>query len=135
MRATEIPYIKLTGIEEEREVLSLTPHETVENHFGTIHAGALFSLAESQSGYYLQQRFPNMQDKVAAMVRDASIKYKLPATKKIYAKATISNEEIEKFQSRFERKGRGTISVEVEIKESDDKLIATASFLWYVQKL
>ncbi|MEA2029530.1 MAG: PaaI family thioesterase [Campylobacterota bacterium] len=134
MKLTQIPYTKLTGVEEEGKSLTLAPHQDIHNHFGGIHAGALFTLAETQSGHYLQCCFPNHQDHVVAMVRDASIKYKLPATQKVYATATIDKEALDKFQSRFERKGRGGITVEVEIKE-EDKLIATASFLWYVQRV
>jgi len=133
MKPTEIPYTKLTGVEDEGESLTLSPHQDIHNHLGGIHAGAIFTLAETQSGHYLRQCFPEYQDKVIAMVRDASIKYRLPATQKVYATAKIADEALEKFQSRFDRKGRGSITVEVEIKE-EDKLVATASFLWYVQR-
>lgn len=134
MKLTDIPYAKLTNIKEEEEYLALILNDSISNHVGTIHAGAIFTLAESESGHYLQQCFPEQKDKVVAMVRDASIRYKQPASRKIIASATISDEEMEKFNSRFERKGRSTITIDVEIKDIENTLISTASFLWYIQK-
>lgn len=134
MKLTHIPYVKLTGVKEEKEYLSLISKESISNHVGTIHAGAIFTLAETESGHYLQQCFPEQGNKVVAMVRDASIRYKQPASQKIIASATITDEEMEKFNSRFERKGRSTITIDVEVKDIENTLICTASFLWYVQK-
>ena len=135
MNLAAIPYITLTNIQEEGENLFLTPDQSIDNHLGSIHAGAIFTLAETQSGHYLQRHFPQFKDQVIAMVRDASVSYKSPAMQKIKAYASLSEEETEKFLRRFERKGRGTISVNVEVRDSDDTLVCTASFLWYVQKI
>lgn len=134
MKLTDIPYAKLTDVKEEKEYLVLSPNDSISNHLGTIHAGAIFTLAESESGHYLQKCFPDQKDKVVAMVRDASIRYKQPASQKIIASATITDEEMEKFNSRFDRKGRSTITIDVEVKDIENTLISTASFLWYVQK-
>lgn len=53
MKLTNIPYVKLTDIQEEKEYLTLIPNNSISNHVGTIHAGAIFTLAETQSGHYL----------------------------------------------------------------------------------
>lgn len=68
------------------------------------------------------------------MVHDASISYKQTAAQKIIASAFITDEEIEKFNSRFNRKGRSTIIIDVEVRDIENTLICIASFLWYVQE-
>ena len=135
MKASDIPYAKLTGIEQEDTKLSLDIRKDVLNHIKTIHASAQFTLAETQSGIYLQDVFPELNGKVIPLLREAQVKYKKPAMKKITAYATISNENIEKFKEHFEKKGRSSIVVDVDIKDINDILTCKASFNWFVQKI
>ncbi|MCW8838458.1 MAG: DUF4442 domain-containing protein [Thiovulaceae bacterium] len=65
------------------------------NHIKTIHASAQFALAETQSGIHLQRLFPELEEKVVPVLRDAQMKYKKPA--------------VEKFKTQFEKKGRGSL--------------------------
>jgi len=84
---------------------------------------------------YLQQElFPDLEGKVIPLLRDATIKYKKPAQKKIYAFASVSNENLQKFQELFEKKGRGSVQVEVVVKDIDDVVTAVANFVWFVTK-
>ena len=69
------------------------------------------------------------------MLRESRIKYKKPALKKIVAFASCSDENIEKFDEQFAKKGRATLSVSVEIKDSDGVVTAISEFIWFVQKL
>jgi len=135
MKATEIPFINLVGIEQHKDELSLSIETKVLNHIQTIHAAAQFSLAEAQSGIYLQTLFPEMEGLVIPLLRDAQIKYKKPATQKIVAFPSIEEDSIIKFKEQFERKGRGTIQVDVKIKDIDDVLTTQATFTWFIQKI
>ncbi len=58
---TEIPFSKHIGIKalKKDNRLILPFSDRVQNHLGTFHAGAQFSLMETASGDYLQQRFPD----------------------------------------------------------------------------
>ncbi len=107
MKATDIPFVKHIGIEEENNGLSLNFKNDVMNHIKTIHASAQFTLAETQSGIHLQSLFPELEGKVIPVLRDAQIKYKKPAQEKIIAYASTDEEAVEKFKSQFEKKGRG----------------------------
>ena len=50
MDITSIPFVKLLGIKQTNDAtLSLTNIETVHNHVGTMHAAALYALAETQT--------------------------------------------------------------------------------------
>jgi len=135
MQATQIPFVKLLGIKEDNNRLSLEYKNDVINHIETIHASAQFTLAETQSGIHLQKLFPELEGKVVPILRDADIKYKKPAQKKIFAYAQCDKESIEKFREQFSKKGRALIVVNVEIKDIEDILTSKASFTWFVQKI
>jgi acyl-coenzyme A thioesterase PaaI-like protein len=48
MKTTDIAFVKLTGIKQEEDNLSLEFNDNIQNHINTIHAGAQFTLAETQ---------------------------------------------------------------------------------------
>ena len=135
MKATDIPFVNHIGIKDENNELSLEFKENVLNHVETIHASAQFTLAETQSGLHLQKLFPELEGKVLPVLRDAQIKYKKPAQEKIIAFSSADEEAIEKFKTQFEKKGRGSLQINVEIKDIDDVLTSQATFTWFVQAL
>jgi len=135
MNITDIPFVNHLKIEKESNNLVLNFKDENLNHIKTIHAGAQFTLAETQSGLYLQQLFPKLEGKVMPILRDANIKYKKPATEKIIAFSFVSDEAIEKFNMQFNKKGRATITVDVELKDINSIVTAQASFNWYIQAI
>ena len=135
MNITKIPFAKLVGIEKDVDSLTLEYKKDVLNHLNTFHAGAQFSLAESASGMHLQELFPDLVGKVVPILRDANIKYKKPATKKLRAHASVSDEQIQKFTVLFSRKKRGTIVVDVKLVDADDITTSISTFTWFVQKI
>jgi len=136
MDVTQIPYAKYIGIEEKVEgILKLEPSNSVKNHIETIHASAQFALAETQSGLHLQLAFPELEGKVVGLLRGSTVKYKNPAKTSIYAVASIEESAKEKFISQLERKGRGTIIVNVQLKDKENRLIMQGEFNWFIQKI
>ena len=109
--------------------------DNVLNHIKTIHASAQFTLAETQSGIHLQSLFPELEGKVIPVLRDAQIKYKKPAVEKIIAFSSANEEAVEKFKTQFEKKGRGSLQIDVEVKDINDVLTCQAGFTWFVQAL
>ena len=107
----------------------------IHNHLQTIHASAQFTLAETASGEILQTKFPELVGKVVPLLRDSQIKFKKPATKSITAFSSISNESLEKFNNQFSKKGRGSITVDVAIKDNDKTVTCVGIFNWFVQSL
>jgi acyl-coenzyme A thioesterase PaaI-like protein len=136
MEITDIPFVKKVGIEKNSNgELELGFDDSVQNHIQTIHASALFSLAEAASGEALQITFPELVGKVVPVVRDSQIKFKKPATKPITAYPDISVDAQEKFKEQFGKKGRSSIVVDVEIKDSDGVVVCFGSFSWFVQSV
>ena len=136
MQVTDIPFAKHIGIERKEEgTLKLEATDVVQNHIQTIHASAQFALAETQSGLYLQILFPEYKDQVIPLLRGSTVKYKQPATKEIYAVASVDEKSREKFLALFEKKGRASITVMVELRDVDDLITMQGEFTWFMQKL
>lgn len=136
MDLLEIPFSKHIGIKKEKDgTLMLCVNERVKNHINTIHASAQYTLAETQSAYYLESNFPQYEGEIIPLLRSSSVKYKNPAIKDIYAKAFTSKELLEKFEEQFLKKGRALISVEVNIYDSDNTLTMMGIFTWFIQKI
>ena len=138
MNITQIPFnkfIEILQVENNQNVLELCFKNNLENHIGTFHASAQFALAEACSGLALQNSFPHLANSVVPVLRKSDTKFKKPALSKIVGKATIVEEAANKFNQQLENKGRGSISVSVEIKDENGTITMVGTFDWFVQKL
>ena len=127
-----IEFIKHLGIKQEGNSLTLEPKKELLNHIGSIHAGAIFTLAESQSGLTLITQFGKAN--VKALLRNSNIKYRAEATSKLTAIGSIEPKDIEKFNTKLSKKGRALIDVAVKILDSYDNTVATTTFSWFIQR-
>jgi acyl-coenzyme A thioesterase PaaI-like protein len=133
---TQIPFVVKVGIVKNHQgLLELNVDESVQNHLQTIHASALFTLAESASGEALQRHFPELVDKVVPVVRESQVKFKKPATSRVTAYPELAEAIVAKFREQFSRKGRSSIEVEVEVKDTEGNLVCAGTFNWYVQAI
>ena len=136
MNVAEIPFNRYLGIADNAEgSLELPQSGDLRNHLGTVHASAQFSLAEAASGAFLQKRFPELEGKVVPMVRTSEIKFKKPANGTLRALASVSDEAADSFMGQFDKKGRGLISVSVDIQDTEGTVTATAKYDWFVQRM
>ena len=136
MDVVEIPFVKKVGITQAKDGnLKLAFNDDTHNHLATMHASAQFTLAETASGEYLQTVFPELVGNVIPVLRDASVKFKKPAVKTIVAYPTITDETKEKFNNQLSKKGRASISVNVEIKDIENTVTCVATYNWFVQKI
>ena len=138
MDVTQIPFNKFIEISRsstDDHVLELGLKDNMKNHLGTFHASAQFALAEACSGLSLKKHFPHGANSVVPVLRKADIKFKKPAQSNIQAKANINPESKEKFEQQFEKKGRATIAVPVEIIDQNGTITMTGTYEWFVQKI
>ncbi len=136
MEVMKIPFVRHIGIEQATEgQLLLRENPARVNHLGTLHAGALYMLAETQSGLYLQQCFPAFEGEVVPLLREGCMKYKKPVENDVYAVAHVTEAILEKFENRFSKKGKGSITVTVELNNEAGEVCATGTFHWFIQKL
>ena len=136
MNVIEIPFVKKVGITKTKNnELELAFREDTHNHLETMHASAQFTLAETASGEFLQSLFPELVGKVIPVLRDATVKFKKPAVRNIIAYPSISDESREKFDTQFAKKGRASMSVQVDIKDSENTVTCITTCNWFVQKI
>ena len=127
-----IEFVKHLGIKQEGSSLILEAKKELLNHIGSIHAGAIYTLAESQSGLCLIDSFGKFNAK--ALLRDSSIKYKAVANTKLFASYQIDISDKEKFLSQLEKRGKALIDIAVTIKDNNNKIVAQAKFSWFAVK-
>jgi len=138
MDVTDIPFnkfIEITASNSNDTGLELEFKDNLKNHLGTFHASAQFALAEACSGQLLQKQFPHLENSVVPVLRKSDINFKRPAQSKILANATIDADTKIKFETQFEKKGRATISVPVEIKDHEGIITMSGTYEWFIQKL
>jgi len=135
MDVTQIPFVKHIGIERKEEcTLKLEPTLIIQNHIQTIHASAQYALAETQSGLYLQTLFPKYVGQVVPLLRGSTVKYKNPAISTLTAYASVDDEVKGKFISFFERKGRGSIAVHIEVRDEKGTITMIGEFNWFIKR-
>jgi len=131
----DVPFADFVGIKEDDKNVYLDFGDMVQNHIKSIHASAQFTLAETKSGLHLVSLFPSLEGKVIPLLRGAQMKYKKPALEKIIAYASVEEESLQKFNAMFEKKGRGSIVVKVQVKDIHDVLCSEGEFNWFIQAI
>ena len=104
------------------------------NHLDTVHASALFALAEASSGYFLLNEFSELEN-VVPVVRKVETKYKKPATGSVFSKAKFQEIEKAEIIDMLNQKGRAILKVEVSLFDEADMLVMQSVFEWFVAKL
>lgn len=129
-----IPFVEKVGIcRTEEGVLKLPFSASTQNHLKGVHASAQFTLAETASGEALQLLFPELVGKVIPLLRESHIKFKKPAGSAIFAFPVVSEEAVAAFKEQFGKKQRSSITVSVEIKDSDQVVTSVGTFNWFIQ--
>ena len=126
-----IPFSKTVGIKKG----ILDNHVDVQNHIGSIHAGAQFTFAETASGTYLSSLFPDSAGTYIPLLREVSVKYKKQALSQLRSEVFVDDMAVEKFIQNYELKGRATIVAEVKLFDTSDDVMCVGSFKWFVQKV
>jgi acyl-coenzyme A thioesterase PaaI-like protein len=129
---TSLPYPKHTGIlPGDDGELVLPDVESVRNHVGTLHAGALFTLGESASGCavlrVLAAALPS-----PPLVKSANISYLKPARGRIRASGAL-NEPVESILQRVATDGKASFDVSVSLRDDAGVEVATMSVTWSVR--
>ena len=136
MNVFELPFNKYIGLEQASVpdfLLILTDRAEYLNHLNTVHASALFALAEATSGFFLLNEFKELND-ILPVVRKVETKYKKPAQGKILSKADFANTNKEKILEDLCNKGRTLITVQVSLFDLDNNNVMQSDFEWFISK-
>jgi acyl-coenzyme A thioesterase PaaI-like protein len=118
---------------EPDQLLELPAGSQYLNHVGTVHAGALLTLAEASSAEFLLRRCGSAQD-ILPLVRRVEAKFRHPARGAVTSTASIAPESIERAISDLAAKGRAILYVAVELYDESGTHAMSAVIEWFVQR-
>ncbi len=130
-----LPFNKLVGLavaQQKDGIFSLPAEVRYTNHLGTVHAGALLTLAESTSGEYLLREFGGLELDVIPVVRRLEAKFRKPAYGAVYSKVSRGVDNKDKVIADLTEKGRASVEVQVNLYDEKDAHVMTASVEWFI---
>lgn len=132
MRVSDLPFNKHIGIHEHNGVVTVPVKDLHMNHLGTVHATAIYGVAEAGSGQFIIEYFGDEFPDAIAVTRVGTIKYKSAAHEDIFAEVTDSQPTPHRALDRLRNKGAAKIAVEVSVR-SNNEIVAIATFDWFIR--
>jgi len=134
---TKLPFNHFIGLKISTKngyLLMLDNRSEYRNHLDTVHASAMFALAEATSGHFLLNEFSELTN-IVPVVRKVEIKYKKPTTGGVFSKAKFIETEKNGTLEALTERGRAIIKVEVSLFDETEVMIMQSVFEWFVTKL
>lgn len=133
---TKVPFNDLLGIsvaDSPEYLLQLNAKHEYTNHLGTVHAAALFALAEGSGAQLLLKLFPeNIIDSVIPVLRKVEVNYKKPAVGVVVSTASLKDTSIEFVTEQLLTKKRVSIVTPVDLFDESNTKVFSANFEWFV---
>lgn len=135
MKITDLPFNRMLGLNVSDDagcILYLSDSPDYTNHLGTVHASALFSLAEATSGHFLISHFSEFGSALVPVVRRAEIKFKRPANGKVCSIARLVDSTIDEIKEQLSTRKRASIKIEVELLDARKASVMAGNFEWFL---
>lgn len=136
MNVFELPFNNYIGLEKASDpdyLLMLNNKEEYLNHLSTVHASALFALAEATSGFFLLNEFQELKD-IFPVVRKVETKYKKPASGEVLSQAYFLNTDKIKILEELNSKKRTLVIVRVLLYDLERNNVMQSDFEWFIAK-
>ena len=127
MKTLGIDYLELDA---ERAVLRLRDEPTFHNHVGGLHAGAMFTLAESASGAVVIASFEDLLTTVTPLAASATISYVRLAKGPVTAEAVLGRSAAEVRAELAETGETVQFPVQVTLTTEDGRTNAEMTISW-----
>jgi acyl-coenzyme A thioesterase PaaI-like protein len=134
MEILDIPYNQFTGLKystNHEYLMMLENREVYHNHLGTVHASAMFALAEATSGCFLQNEFQQLTN-VIPVVRKVETKFKKPATGSIFSKASLIEATPQQVIDELNTRQRALVVVRVILFNEEGANVMQCDFEWFI---
>lgn len=126
MRAA-IPLVDSCNIEvvelERGYARTTAPYEGNGNHFGTMYAGVLFTVAEVLGGVMAAVTFD--VTRFYPLVKGLEIDFKRPAQSDVFAEARLDEETIASASAAADADGRGPYELHATVTDAQGTVVAT----------
>ena len=130
MEITDLAFNRHIGIKKSDKDVRLRKQPHLFNHVNSMHAAAIYGLAEAACGDYIIENLMAQFPDGLALVRQGSIKYKRPAVDDCYAQVDVSHSSLQTCIDTLKKRNRAIFTIPVRIL-CDETLIATAKFDWW----
>jgi uncharacterized protein (TIGR00369 family) len=132
-----VPFAKYVGIEllevgDGFAKARLAQRPALSNHIGTMHAGALFTLAETASGAAMTGAFIDVIAGLRPVAAEASAVYLKLARGIVSCTATVS-EPAEELRRRLREEQKVVFDVRVDLFGENDQPVAAMTVSWNVR--
>lgn len=125
--------VMLTDVGDGTASATLAAHDALNNHIGTVHAGALFTLAETASGAAMAGAFAPLLAEVRPVVSSANIDYVKPARAPLHATARLVVAGAE-LRRRLSTERTVTFDATVSIGDDASREVARFTATWVVRR-
>lgn len=113
--------IRVDEVGPGRCVLSLDPEPNI-NHFGTVYAGAIYTLGEVPGGVLFFATFDAAR--FFPLVKSSQIRYRAPARGRLSVEATISADEVARLEAEADEHGKAEWELRLPITDADGTVVA-----------
>lgn len=124
--------LEITEVSAGEATVVLPRKAEHNNHVGSQHAGALFTVAETASGAAFVGAFAVRMGDVVPLAKSAEIDYEKVAHGAITAKATLGIDAAAALAT-LDAEGKVEFPCEVELTDKDGQRVATATVHWHVR--
>jgi uncharacterized protein (TIGR00369 family) len=136
---TQVPMVGTLNIEyleldADHALLRMPDQPAYHNHIGGIHAGAMFTLAETASGAIVLAEFGDKFDTVVPLAVEATIRYLKVAMGPLTAEATM-NATVDQVIAELETGKRPEFTVDVAIRDESGTQTGAMTIIWTLKKL
>lgn len=121
-----IQFVERAGIRVDevgpgRCVLSM-PEEPNINHFGTVYAGAIYTLGEVPGGILFFATFDT--ERFFPLVKSSQIRYRAPGRGRLSVEATIDADEVARLEAEADEHGKAEWELDLDITDEEGTVVA-----------
>lgn len=133
-----LPFVRLLGIRIDEighgtSKVSMPADPKLNNHLGTQHAGALFTLAETASGAAMAGGFADLILGLRPVAKESRIQYLKVAKGATRAEGRVPGDMVA-FKAALAAEGKVFFPVEVDVFDSEGTLAAQVQVDWYLSQ-
>lgn len=138
VRVTDLVLNRMLGLRaapaDSGAVLEMPESPVLLNHLGTIHAAALFGLAEASSAAFLLEQLGELAAEAFAVLRSSETKFRRPARSCLRGMAKFEEGDASSLAAELATRGRALGSILVELVDSEGIVVMNGSFVWFLKK-
>ena len=133
-----LPFVRLLGISIDdigagTSKVSMPEDPRLNNHLGTQHAGALFTLAETASGAAMAGAFADLILGLRPVAKESRIQYQKVARGATRAEGRVPG-DLAALKAQLAQDGKVAFPVEVDIFDFEGTLAAQVTVDWYLSQ-